>query len=202
MPPFLFLSVEVSSSVPLPPVSTSRRLLLLATIAITVIWVATAIAVYGALPPVLATHFGPSGAADHFADKSAGSWFTITIIGAGTTALTLSLAQLTHRKPELYNIPGKIELLSLPAERQSPFLEEMAVWMTLMSLGMVVLFAGIQYDMWRVAVSSQRGLSVVSFAAMALSLGGLAVGTPFWLISFRKRVVAEAARETISRRQS
>ncbi len=183
-------------------VSNSRRLLLLATIAITLIWVTWSIAAYSALPPVLATHFGPNGAADHFADKSIGSWFTMTIIGVATTALTLTLAQITHAKPELYNIPGKVELLSLPRERQSPFLEEMAVWMTLMSLGMVIIFAGIQFDMWRVAVSSQRGLSMVSFATMALSLGGLTIGTPLWLMSFRKRVIAESERVIAARRQS
>lgn len=182
--------------------STARRFALLATIAVTLIWVAWSIAVYSALPPEIATHFGPSGAADQFSEKSMGSWFALTVIGVCTTALTVSLAQLTHRKPEMYNIPGKIELLSLPTERQSPFLEELAVWMTLMSLGMVVLFAGIQYDMWRVAVSSQRGLSAVSYAAMGVSLGGLTLGTPFWLISFRKRVLAESSRVMSSRRQS
>lgn len=186
----------------LATVSTARRFALLATFAITLIWVASAIAVYGSLPSEIATHFGPSGAADSYSAKSVGSWFALTIIGVCTTALTVSLAQLTHARPELYNIPGKIELLSLPTERQQPFLEEMAVWMTLMSLGMVTLFAGIQYDMWRVAVSSQRGLSIVSFAAMALSLGGLAIGTPIWLISFRRRVVAESSRVTDARRRS
>ena len=182
--------------------SVARRFALLATIAVAISWIGFAISIYPSLPTEIATHFGPNGVADRYTSTSVGSWFTITIIGACTTALTLSLAQLTHARPELYNIPGKIELLSLPAERQQPFLEEMAVRMTLMSLAMVVLFAGIQYDMWRVAVSSQRGLSAVSFAAMTLSLGGLAIGTPLWLVSFRKRVVAESTRVMNARRQS
>jgi uncharacterized membrane protein len=176
------------------PMSVTRRFALLLTIGLTIAWVVMTIVVYAELPATLATHFGPDGRANQFADKSISSWFMLTIIGVATTVLTLSLAQLTHAKPELYNIPGKIELLSLPRERQSPFLEEMALWMTLMSLSMVILFAAIQYDMWRVAVSSQRGLSAVSVTAMVVSLGGLTLGTPIWLVGFRRRVVAESAR--------
>ena len=170
-----------------------RRILLLAIIALVLVWVTLAMVVYGDLPATLATHFGPDGRADQFSEKSIGSWFVLTIIGVCTTAFLLVTAQRADSRPEMFNIPGKAALLSLPRDLQAPFLEELATWMTGLSLVVIVQFAAIQYDMWRVATSSQRGLSLVSWSAMGIGFGGFMLGTIVWMVYFRRAVVAAAA---------
>ena len=63
------------------------------------------------------------------------------------------------------------------------------------------MFAAIQYDVWRVAVTSQRGLSVVSAAAIAIFLGENIVGTPLWRIEVGRGSVAYTARWPTTRVQ-
>ena len=136
--------------------SQTRRFVFLFTIAIVVVWVALAIAAYDHLPDTIATHFGASGAADGFSKRSIFSWFGLTAIGVATTAMVLGIAQFTHAKPSMYNIPGKEKLLALPKDVQAPLLEQLAMWMTLLALSMVILFAAMQYDTWRVATTSRK----------------------------------------------
>lgn len=182
--------------------STFRRFIVLLNVAFMVAWVAFAVAAYDKLPARIPTHFGPSGAADAFSDRSIASWFAMTTIGICVTLLTLGLAQITQRRPSLYNIPGKEDLLSLPTEEQRPYLEQVALFMTLVSSTVVAIFAAIQYDMWKVATSDQQGLSYVSWSAIALCIGGTMLGTPFWLVRFQSRVAAAKAAITNGARRA
>ena len=170
-----------------------RRFLTLFTVAILIIWVTLAIIAYDSLPATLAMHFGPSGRADGFATKSIGSWFMLTMVGVSTSIMILVLAQMAHTKPDIFNVPGKLTLLSLPPHTQSPFLEQLAIWMTTLSASMVLVFAAIQYDMYSVAGSAQRGLSPDTWLTMAIALGGNLIATPIWLFRFRRAVLATAA---------
>lgn len=148
---------------------------------------------YPSLPETLATHFGPSGLAGGFATKSVGSWFMLTMVGMSKSIMILVLAPMAHTKPDIFNVPGKLTLLSLPPDAQSPFLEQLAIWMTTLGASMVLLFAAIQYDMYSVAGSAQRGLSPVTWLTLAIALGGNLIAPPIWLFRFRRDVLATAA---------
>lgn len=181
--------------------SATRRFLVLLDVALILSWITMAIVVYDQLPASIPMHFGPSGAADSYAARSITSWFALPAIGVCTTLLMLGLAQITHRRPDLYNVPGKAEMLGLPAERQRPFLEQLAMFMTLLATSVLLLFMAIHYDTWRVAMGDQRGLSMVSWSAMFLCVGGMTLAVPFWMLRF-KRGVSAAASASPSRRGS
>jgi hypothetical protein len=114
----------------------------------------------------------------------------MTTIGVGVTLMVLGMAQLTYRRPAMYNVPGKDALLSLPPDAQRPFLEQLALFMTLLATGVMFLFAAIQFDMWRVAMTDQRGLSLVSWSTMAVFFGGLLLALPLWTMRFKRDVTA------------
>ena len=176
--------------------STPRRLLLVGTVALLLVWIALASAVYPSLPEELATHFGPNGMADHFAAKSIGTWFMLPAVGASTTWLILGLAALIPSRPGLFNTPAKAELLALPDASRRPLLEEAATVMTALGLSIAVLFATIHWDTWRVAVTTQRGLSLITWIVMAISLGGSTIGLLIWSRRFHGRILA--ARDAVA----
>jgi hypothetical protein len=147
-------------------------------------WITMAIVAYDQLPASIPMHFGPSGAADSYAVRSIATWYALPAIGVCTTLLMVGLAQITHRRPDLYNVPGKAEMLGLPAERQRPFLEQLAMFMTLLATSVLLLFMAIHYDTWRVAMGDQRGLSW-SPSAMFLC-GGMVIAVPLWLLRFKR----------------
>jgi uncharacterized membrane protein len=182
--------------------SAARRFITLLDAAILIAWIAFAVAVNDRLPEQIPTHFGPSGAADAFAERSVGNWFALPAIGVCATILMLGLAELSLRRPSMYNIPGKSELLALPEAEQRPFVEQLAMFMTLLGTTTLLLFVAIHYDSWRVTMSDQRGLSMVSWTAIGLSLGGALIVLPLWMLQFRRNVVAAHAQLHTSPRRA
>lgn len=162
-------------------------------VAVTICWITLAIVAYDKLPAEIPTHFGPSGAADAFAATSVSAWFALPAIGVCTMLLMLGLAESAHRNPGLYNVPGKTEMLSLPPAAQRPFLDQLAMFMTIVSTGVLWLFVAIHFDMWRVATGNANALSAVSWTAIAVSLGGGLLITPFWMFRFKRDVMAAHA---------
>ncbi len=171
----------------------SRRFLALLNVALMISWITMAIVVFERLPASIPMHFGPSGAADSFAERSIGTWFALPAIGVSTTLLLLGLASLARRRPALYNVPSKDLLLSLPPAQQRPLFERISMLLTLLSTSILLLFMAIHYDTWRVSTGTQQGLSAVSWAAMALCLGGSLVAMPIWLVRFQRSVRDAAA---------
>lgn len=172
--------------------STARRFLTLLNIALMLGWSVWAIAVFDRLPDTIPMHFGPSGAADSFAARSVGSWFALPAIGIGTTVLMLVLARAAARKPDLYSVPAKDLLLSLPVAQQQPFFGQITTLLLLLSTSVLLVFIAIHYDSWRVAIGAQQGLSAVSWAALGLCLGGSLLVMPIWLMRFQRDVRSEA----------
>jgi len=170
-----------------------RRFLLLFDFALLILWIAFAIAVYDRLPDTIPTHFGPSGVADAYSARSISSWFALPAIGVCATLLVLGLAQRSLARPSMYNVPGKAELLALPPTLQEPFIEQLAMFMTLLGTSVLMLFIAIHYDAWRVAMGAQRGLSMVSWTAIGLNLGGVLIALPLWMVHFRRRVLSAHA---------
>lgn len=131
------------------------------------------------------------------------SWFGLPLVGVITTLMLLGLAHATHRHPTIFNMPAKEQLLDLPTEAQQPFLEEIAIFMSLMATSVVLLFAAIQYDSWRVALGQQQGLSTVTLGAMALSVGGGALFVmPLWMVKFKRGINDAHARLNAGTRRS
>lgn len=175
--------------------SQSRGLLLAFTIAMAVAWVAFTVVTYNTLPDTYATHFGLGGQANGFSKRSILSWFDLTFIGVASTALLLGLAQYALRKPAILNFPGKEKLLALPKDVQEPLLEQVAIWLTIVALSMVLLFSAIQYDIWRVATTEQSGLSLVSWIMLGWMLFGSTILIPIWLIRFERKI--DSARDAL-----
>ena len=178
--------------------STVRRFLLLFDLALLILWIAFAVAVYDRLPDTIPTHFGPSGVADAYAARSVSSWFAMPAIGVCATLLVLGLAHHSSGRPSMYNVPGKDELLALPAAVQQPFVEQLALFMTVIGTSVLLLFIAIHYDAWRVAMGAQRGLSMVSWTAIGLNIACVIIALPLWLVHF-KRNVSSARAQLVTR---
>ena len=181
---------------------TSARLwVVLFNVVVVIVWLVMAVVVYDALPMSIPTHFGASGAADAYATRSIATWFALPAIGATLTVLLLWLAHVVHRKPSLLNMPGKEQLLALAVDKQQPLLGQVAMFMSLLATSTLLLFVAIHYDSWRVAMSAQRGLSAVSWTALALSIGGMTIGIPLWMVRFQRDVKAASAAVAASARR-
>ncbi len=177
-----------------------RRFIVLLDLALLIAWITFAIVTYERLPETIPTHFGPSGAADAFSTRSIASWFALPAIGVCTTLLVLVMAQWAFSRPAMYNVPGKQALLALPKAQQRPFVEQLAMFMTLLATSVLLIFVAIHYDSWRVAMGAQNGLSAVSWTAIGVNVGGLLIGLPLWLMRFG-RLVSAAAGGTGARQQ-
>lgn len=178
--------------------SAVRRFIVLLDIALLIAWIALAIAVYDQLPQQIPTHFGPSGAADAWDSRTIANWLALPAIGVGATLLMLGMAQLSFNRPSMYNVPGKDALLALSPEQQRPFIEQLAMFMTFIGTSVLLLFMAIHYDTWRTAMGDQRGMSMVSWAAIALCLGTAIIALPIWMLQFKRNVSAAHAQSRVS----
>lgn len=117
--------------------------------------VAYSAAVYGTLPDRIPTHLGLDGRPDAWADRSVARWFLLPGFGAAMVLLFEVLSRLIVRRPDLVNIPDKDRLLRLPSRFQRPVLDQVVNLLDLTAVGVVALFALIQWHFTRIAAGTQ-----------------------------------------------
>ena len=109
---------------------------------------ATALA-YPALPAEIPQHISGSGKATGFVARSPLAWGLPLLIAVAGIALVDVLAARLPRRVELFNFPGKEQLLKLPEEYRTETVQLMQRFMDYVNLQLVLTFAVVQWMLWR-----------------------------------------------------
>lgn len=176
--------------------ATMRVTTLLALLALAGLW-ERAFSLWPDLPDRVPVHFGLDGTPDRYADRSAGVWFVLPVLGTVLWSLfALGLPALVRRLARTnsiwLNIPRRDAFRSLPTDARLRVVADLAGLLRLIGAELVVLFAIILHGTAKVAGGAWTALPD------AVMLGGVIVipVTALWSIP-RARVLI--ARELAAR---
>lgn len=138
---------------------------------LTVALVVAAIAVYPTLPTSIPSSIDIDGRGKGFTPRSPFTWGLPVCIGLVTLIGLEFLRARLPQKPELFNFPGKEQLLKLPSEYRTGAIRRMQQFMDIMNLQLVFTFALVQLMIWRGARGeSSGGLSIATLVFPMLML--------------------------------
>jgi hypothetical protein len=158
--------------------------------------VIASVVAYPSLPEQIPQSIDASGRAVRFVTPTPLSWGMPVAIAVATMLLCEWLRARLPAKPELFNFPGKEELLKLPPEHRVDAIRAMQGFMDLVNLELVATFALVQWMLWRGAQGAQsQGMTVALLMLSPVML----VGTGLYL-SRLQGLVEEAKRRYDSRR--
>lgn len=141
------------------------------------------------LPERIPAHFDAAGEVTRWAEPSAVTWFLLPLIAVATVALNYGLARLLPRRPQLFNFPGKPQLLALPAERRGPVIARMQECLYALSVPVVALFGYLQWTSYRAAHGADSGELVLGVHLLGF------VAVPLVLVLWLPRVQRELDRQ-------
>ena len=104
---------------------------------------------YPQLPATIPQHIDAGGKPGSFVARSPLAWGWPVLLTLLLMILNEGLRAWLPKKPELFNFPGKEQLLRLPAEYRGEVVLRMQYFLDLMSVQLVVTFALVQWMQWR-----------------------------------------------------
>lgn len=158
--------------------------------------VATSILLYPQLPDMIPRSIDANGRAGGMIARSPFSWgFPIAICISVALVVEVIRAKLPTR-PDLFNFPGKEQLLRLPAEYRGEVVTQMQLFMDITNAQMLVVFALVQWMLWRGAHGQRsEALTIALLVLPVLLLVGMGL-----LLSRLQEAVDRAQRRYDSRR--
>ncbi|AMW06061.1 DUF1648 domain-containing protein [Gemmatimonas phototrophica] len=158
--------------------------------------VATSILLYPQLPDMIPRSIDANGRAGGMIARSPFSWgFPIAICISVALVVEVIRAKLPTR-PDLFNFPGKEQLLRLPAEYHGEVVSQMQLFMDITNAQMLVVFALVQWMLWRGAHGQRsEALTIALLVLPVLLLVGMGL-----LLSRLQEAVDRAQRRYDSRR--
>jgi uncharacterized membrane protein len=135
-----------------------------------------------ALPPVVASHFGPAGAADGFMSRPVYTVFLLTMVIGAPMCLALLPASLMRKRGDQVNVPNRAHWLA-PERREATlqFLRMYGLWFATA----VALF--LAYVHWLVVQANRVHPPVLSSGAMIGGLVAFFVFLVVWLFVLFRR---------------
>lgn len=158
---------------------------------------ATSIAVYPSLPADIPQHIGADGRAGRFVARSPLAWGLPLLFAIACVVLVDVLAAKLPGKPQVFNFPGKEQLLKLPAEYRGEVIARMQQFMDIVLLQLVATFALVQWMMWRGAQGQKNG----SLTMLLLAIGPILLIASGLYTQHIQRALDEAQRLYDSRRR-
>ena len=151
---------------------------------------------YPQLPATIPQHIDAGGKPGSFVARSPLAWGWPVLLTLLLMILNEGLRAWLPKKPELFNFPGKEQLLRLPAEYRGEVVLRMQHFLDLMSVQLVVTFALVQWMQWRGAHgANSEALTVMLIVGPSLFM--VVVGL---FLSGMQGAVDEAERRYESRR--
>lgn len=153
-------------------------------------------AVYEGLPDRLPTAVDVNGRVTGATAKSMWAWLLLP----GIATLSVLLIEVVRRqlpaRPELFNFPGKDDLLTLPRELHPPVIAKMQRMLDITSAATMLVLSGAQVMLWHVAHGGNGSVGTI-----VLLLSGVVI-TPlvFVLLHGVTNEVEAAKRQWESRR--
>ena len=142
-------------------------------------WVALAIivvfslAVYPTLPSTIPRSLDFSGRTTHTTSRSPWAWGLLPVVALLTQLLLESIRRALPRKPELFNFPGKDDLLKLPQEMRAPIIVTMQWFMDVVSCLMLALLFAAQLMMWHTARGGASGSASIVLTLLSVLMAPL-----------------------------
>lgn len=137
--------------------------------------VAAGVVAYGSLPAEIPRSIDAAGKARGLVPRSPLLWGFPLALAAGVIALADWISARLPRRPELFNFPGKAQLLALPSEYRQPAVRQMQVFMDVVNGQVLLTFAVVQWMLWRGAhghtTQTATILLLVSSPIMLITLG-------------------------------
>lgn len=158
--------------------------------------VAAAVIMYPQLPTMIPQHIGPNGEAGNFVPRSPFAWGMPVMLAVATVALTEGLRARLPRRPELFNFPGKEQLLRLPPEYRGSVIARMQRLMDVVNVQLVLTFVLMQWMLWRGAHGQRSETLTITMLVLSPALL-VVVGL---MVSGVQNEVDRAQREYESRR--
>jgi uncharacterized membrane protein len=158
--------------------------------------VATSILLYPQLPDMIPRSIDANGRAGGLIARSPLTWgFPIAMCLVVALVIEVIRAKLPTR-PDLFNFPGKEQLLRLPAEYRGEAITQMQLFMDITNAQMLVVFALVQWMMWRGAHGQRsEALTIALLILPVMLLVGMGL-----LLSRLQEAVERAQRRYDSRR--
>lgn len=125
-----------------------RFLRLVGLVGVALLMVGTIVS-YPQLPATIPQHIDAGGKPGNFVPRSPLAWGWPVALTLLLLILNEGLRTWLPRKPELFNFPGKEQLLRLPTEYRDEVVVRMQYFLDLMSVQLVVTFALVQWMQWR-----------------------------------------------------
>lgn len=158
--------------------------------------VAAAAIMYPQLPTTIPQHIGPTGEAGNFVPRSPVHWGLPVLLAVVSVALTEGVRAWLPRRPELFNFPGKEQLLLLPPEYRGSVIARMQRLMDVVNVQLVLTFVLMQWMLWRGAHGQRSEALTISMLVLSPALL-VVVGL---MVSGVQNEVDRAQREYDSRR--
>jgi hypothetical protein len=149
----------------------TTRNLQLANIFLLTCWFGAAVALWPSLPDSIPMHFGGSGAADAWAEKSLFSWFGLPFMGLVLALMMLGLSRMrVGGSMDMWNVPEKERFLQLGPEQRATLMERLKRIPLTCGLLTTVLLASVHLGIYQVATGRSEGLPWYCMAVIGLSI--------------------------------
>jgi len=154
------------------------------------------VAVYPELPDRLVTSVGASGQATHLRAKTPLVWGMLPVLSLGVLGMMQWIRARLPARPDLFNFPGKEDLLKLPRELHPHIVAIMQQFMDAIAAFTMLVMLAAQVLLWH---ASRGG---TSSAGTILLIVGPSLTVPFTFLYLQRvtDAVERARREWESRR--
>jgi uncharacterized membrane protein len=150
----------------------------------------SAVASFAKMPERVPVHFGASGLADRWGDRSELLVALAVLVGVGLCLMAVGslVVRSLRRRPERMNLPNKARFLALtPAERE-PLFDLLGQMFVLMPACVLLVAAVLANGSLRVARGQAAGLPLGALVVPLLLIGAVVVGHLIAIISFTRRL--------------
>lgn len=154
-----------------------RTFLVILVVASAFVWLTS-----GDLPPVVASHFGPGGAANGFTSKSTYTAFMLALVIAVPALIGFSAMFVRILPPRLINLPNRDYWLA--PERRTATLDSLSSMSLVFASALVVFMCFVH---WLVVQANAVQPATLTEAPLFAGLGVFGVVTVLWLIALFRR---------------
>jgi hypothetical protein len=131
-----------------------------------------------ALPPVMATHFGPGGQPDGYMSRGSFLLFTLLVEGGATLLVLSSPLWMRRMPPSLINMPNRAYWLAEPRRAQT--LRRLGTWMAWLAVALAGLMVGANELLLRANATTPP--SALDMGAFLPLMGGFLAFTLAWTV--------------------
>ena len=141
-------------------------------------------------------HFGLSGRADAWSEKTWLSWFALPIAAAVSAIVMYLVSFLGRRKPGLYNMPRKAQFLALSGDRRVKVIAMLEAFCAWVAVALTVHMVAAQYAMYSAAINPSDRIPLLTVLTLVGGTTALGIGGMLFMQRVDERIRQLASEET------